>query len=136
MRSVLEELRRRGAGDVSERPGRDAGISLRDDILSNLARILSTPRGAVPAFPDLGLTDATQVYAEYPDAVVWMQREILSTIKAHEPRLANIRIEHVPGDGGDLRLQFRIHAVMRAEGRDVQTSFTTTFNSDNHVTFG
>ena len=135
MRSILDELRQRGAGENPTAIKTDVGASLRADILANLARLLSTPRGSAVDFPDLGMTDATQVFAEYPDAVVWMQQELLSTIEAYEPRLSQVRIEHVPTDGSDLRLQFRIHAMLRDDGSELATSFVTSFNSDNHVTF-
>ena len=133
MRSILEEIRERTG--ASRRAASEQKHALRDDIIENLRRVFSTPLGSARAFMDLGLTDATQVYCEYPDAVVPMQMEVLSAIHTYEPRLTNVKVVLASGDHTDLRLRFQITATLVEDGQEIATSFLTTLDNDNHVTF-
>lgn len=84
----------------------DFGATGVDEILQNVAMILTTPKGSVPLrrdwFIDMGLLDEPM-----PVAQAKISAEIFAAIRAHEPRArikGPIRFVQDPDDSMDGRL--------------------------------
>ena len=59
-------------------------------------------------------------------------RALAFTIETYEPRLCNVRVEHVPGDGADNLLRFSISARLIAGDRSL-VKFATRVDPSRRV---
>ena len=109
----------------------DAAL-LRTSILTNLRRILGTRTGHAPAQPDLGTPAPSELIRDYPACIPRLQRAIGVCVQKYEPRLTAVRVQHVPGDEGDLTIRFQISAVL-ADGTRTPITFSTRVDDHGHL---
>jgi len=120
-RPELAVARRR----VSER-------ELRDDILEHLRGICSTRLGAALACPEYGIPDMSEMFVSFPDAIRKIGTALRFCIETYEPRLAEVRVTHVP-DAADLLLRFEILARLVTE-EGTKLKFETRVDMSRKIT--
>ncbi len=73
-----------------------------------------------------GVPDITSMSRDAPDTYVRLQRYVQDAIQLFEPRLANVRVALVQGEGEERReLHFRIEALLRMDPTPEQVAFDT-----------
>ena len=92
-------------------------LRLHHSILANLRRVLGTRIGHAPAQLDLGTPAPSDVVRDYPACIPRLQRAIGVCVQKYEPRLAAVRVQHVPGEAGDVTIRFQIAAVLANPAR-------------------
>ena len=105
---------------------------LRNSILANLRRVLSTRTGHAPAQLDLGTPAPSELIRDFPACIPRLQRAIGVCVQKYEPRLTAVRVQHVPGDEGDLTIRFQISAVL-ADGARTPVTFSTRVDDHGHL---
>jgi type VI secretion system protein len=94
-------------------------------IVEHLRVLLNTRLGEAPCAPAFGVLDFSDVVHAMPGAAQTLVKSIRTTILEHEPRLRNVSVRHVTGDG-ELLLRFEISAQL-ADARSARTlRFATT----------
>ncbi|MCP3140666.1 type VI secretion system baseplate subunit TssE [Pyxidicoccus xibeiensis] len=83
-----------------------------DTVVEHLKMLLNTRKGQVAANPDYGIRDFNDVVHSFPAAIHWMQASIQQAIETFEPRLNNVFVLHVEGEGDPFALQFEITAQL------------------------
>lgn len=109
----------------------DPRAALRRSILRNLGDVLNARTGHAPAQMDLGTPPPCELITDYPACIPRLTRGIESCIARYEPRLAAVRVTHVPRDDS-LSLHFRIEAVL-ADGSRTPVSFSTHVDPTGRV---
>lgn len=101
-------------------PGKDTTILSEDDSIRNhLLRMLTTRQGAVQTQPLYGLPDINDLTLSRSELAAHICSSIEYCINTFEPRLAQARVESLPGtEDAPLRLNFAIRA--QKIGRDGQ----------------
>jgi len=112
----------------------DDHTRLRQSILRNLRDVLNTRQGNAPAQPDLGTPPPNELVQDYPACIPRLQKSIAEGIAKYEPRLANVRVVHLP-EPGSLSLQFQITAML-ADGSRTPMSFSTQVEHTGVVKLG
>ena len=109
---------------------------LKRAVRRDLESLLNTRRLAEPA-PEryeevrrsmyhYGVPDITSLSRDAPDTYTRLQRYVQEAIQLFEPRLANVRVALVQGEGEERReLHFRIEALLRMDPTPEQVAFDT-----------
>ena len=71
--------------------------------------------------------------SKFPDAIMEIRKAIKACIEKYEPRLRNVRVEHVPDEENPLSLRYDITAQLFIEETKSKVWFETTLDSDGHV---
>jgi type VI secretion system protein len=80
---------------------------------------------------DFGVCDVSELLHAFPDAIADMARSIRHTIQTYEPRLANVRIRHIPAE--DMTLRFEITAQLTGQTGKSAVSFETSVDAARRV---
>jgi type VI secretion system protein len=104
---------------------------VREAILAHLRQICQTRQGTVLGCPEYGVESISELLHSFPEAIDLMMRSLRNTIVAHEPRLKNVQIRHVPTE--DLILRFDIIAQVVLSGLKTPIRFETRIDSTRHV---
>jgi type VI secretion system protein len=94
-------------------------------VIEHLRVLLNTRQGDVVCAPTYGVVDFTDVVHAMPGATQTLVKSIRATILAHEPRLRNVTVRPVSGDG-DLVLRFEITAQLANQRSGRTLHFATT----------
>jgi type VI secretion system protein len=114
---------------------RIAGASPVDDaesIAAHLRALLNTRCGGAVAAPRYGVTDFADLAHAFPGATAELARSIRATILEFEPRLRNVSVRQLPGEGG-LSLRFEINAQLAREHGSRHLRFATTVRPGGRV---
>lgn len=103
----------------------------RDSVLEHLRLMCSTRQGTMLTCDDYGTATVSEMVHAFPDAIAEMARSLKHTIQTYEPRLANVRIVHIPTD--DMTLRYEIHAQLARSGSPVPVQFETSIDSTRKV---
>lgn len=92
--------------------------ALAESILNHLKKMLNTRVGNSLTQPqDYGMIDLNEIRMNMPDSITNVQNNIKNMIEKYEPRLKNVKIEHI-NSGNDLMiLKFKVIADIAAERR-------------------
>ncbi len=71
--------------------------------------LLNTRKGEAPTAPGFGLVDFTDLVHAFPGSIHTLQASICATIAKYEPRLRNVKVNHV-ADSDPLVLKFEVTA--------------------------
>ncbi len=93
-------------------------------IVEHLRALLNTRAGEAPCCPAYGVVDFTDVVHGIPTSLQSLVKSIRATILEFEPRLRNVTVRALPGDG-ELALRFEISAQLASEkGKTLRLSTT------------
>jgi type VI secretion system protein len=106
---------------------------IRDSILDNLTHMCQTRVGTMLSCPDYGIASVSEMVQLFPDAISIMAQSLRHTIQSYEPRLQNVQIIHIPGDGTDLTLRFEVRARAALEGSKTALKFETTIDPSRRL---
>jgi type VI secretion system protein len=81
-------------------------------VLEHLRVLLNARQGESEAAPDFGIGDTTEVTWDALRGPESLRRDLQRVIERYEPRLARVRVRHVPQEGA-LLLRFEIEAELR-----------------------
>jgi len=128
--SLLSRIRRpelaRTRSAFSER-------ELRESLLEHLQNMCQTRQGTMLSAPGFGIPDISETLHSYPHAIAQMGQAIAQTIRQFEPRLANVRVSHVPSEETDLILRYEVTAQLdTGEG---SVAFETRIDPSRRITF-
>ena len=129
-RTILERL---ADPRVEERTIEENTEALARSVLRHLQRMLNTRHGFSETLPDFGLPDIADLFHSGGDAAGVLRKAIRTTIEKYEPRLRNVRIEAVEGDGDALALRFEIKAELVTAEERAHVLFETTVDSSGEV---
>lgn len=105
----------------------------RASILAHLQAMCGTRLGAMRVRPDYGLPPITEMVHSFPDAAGALARALAQTIEKYEPRLADVRVRHVPTQALDLVVTFEVTAVLRSSEQRTPLRFATTIDASRRV---
>jgi type VI secretion system protein len=106
---------------------------LRQSILRNLEQILNSREGMSSACPAYGIPDLTQIVHGIPLRAREVEVSLERCIQQYEPRLRDVRVEHIVETGAPMTASFRISARLK-EGKDrAQMWFETVVVSSGRV---
>ncbi len=107
--------------------------ALAESILNHLKKMLNTRLGNSLIQPhDYGMIDLNEIRTNMPDSIADVQNNIKSMIEKYEPRLKNVRVEHI-NSGDDLMiLKFKVIADISAERR-TSISFETIVEPSGQI---
>jgi type VI secretion system lysozyme-like protein len=121
-RGLFDRLRdpdRSAARSVHQRTDRIYG-----SVLRHLQHVLNTRHDDSPAAPELGLPALSDV--DISTRAEDLRRAIEQAIRSYEPRLAGVRVLHVPADEGDpLKIRFQITGRLATADERVTVRFDT-----------
>jgi type VI secretion system protein len=106
--------------------GRATEQQVRDSILENLRAMCQTRVGSMLSCPDFGIVSVSELMRTSEGASI-LADSIRNTVKAHEPRLRNVRVQHVPSE--DMTLHFKINAQMVVDGRSSRPGPNVLFDT-------
>lgn len=92
--------------------------ALAESILNHLKKMLNTRLGNSLTQPnDYGIIDLNEIRTNMPDSITDVQNSIKNMIEKYEPRLKNVKVEHI--DSGDdlMILKFKVIADIALEKR-------------------
>ena len=104
----------------------------RQSVLAHLKVICETRAGTMLSCPDYGTATVSEMVHSFPDAIAEMARAIRTTIQTYEPRLANVKLTHVPAT--DLTLRYEITAYLVIDGAKVPVQFETSLDETRRIT--
>ncbi|HEY2514101.1 MAG TPA: type VI secretion system baseplate subunit TssE [Polyangiaceae bacterium] len=113
--------------------GSGAVASLRASVLEHLRAMCGTRRGTVEGRPDYGLPDVSEMVHSFPRAIADMQAALEHTVATYEPRLAHVRVTHLPSAPFDLVLRFEIAASLREHEGAAPVRFETRVDASRGV---
>lgn len=114
VRTLLARIRKPQAPLVAS--GGAAASALRESILDNVRRILSTRRGTLLLRPDFGLPPVGDLVHAFPEATRELERALQQALARYEPRLSRVTVRAQPGEPGDLVLRFEVSATVADGG--------------------
>jgi type VI secretion system protein len=95
-------------------------------IISNLQVLFNTRRGSLTHLPDFGVPDIADIYRDMPGTIDDMLRAVGESVRQFEPRLDNVRVEHVDTDRFAMRMVLVVSGDIVGGGRvRFQTEFST-----------
>jgi type VI secretion system protein len=100
----------------------------RESVVQHLRSMCSTRRGTMVTAPDFGVIDVSELVYSFPDAIALMARTMRQSIMVYEPRLTNVVIRHLPGDGTDLTLRYEITAQLLSGDHKTPVKFETSID--------
>jgi len=103
----------------------------RESVLAHLKVICETRAGTMLSCPDYGTATVSEMVHSFPDAIAEMARAIRTT-QTYEPRLANVKLTHVPAT--DLTLRYEITAYLVIDGAKVPVQFETSLDETRRIT--
>lgn len=108
-----------------------------EPVLTHLALLFNTRRGAIPHLPDYGLPDVSSFYSEYPASLGELRALIERLIKKYEPRLQNPKVRLI---GKPEEKEFRASFLITGEideGEEVaRVRYRTTITSTGLAAVG
>jgi type VI secretion system protein len=104
-----------------------------DSVMEHLRNMLNSRQGSVPALPDYGLPDFNDMVARFPDAIFELRRAIKTCIEKYEPRLARVKVDHIPDEENPLNLRYEITAQLISGDESANVWFETTLDSAGKV---
>lgn len=110
--------------------------SVRASILKHLQAMCATRVGSMLVRPEYGLPAISELVYSFPDAAASIARALAATIEKFEPRLADVRVRHVPTEGMSLVVHFEVTAVLREVtdgGRKYPVRFATSIDPTRRV---
>lgn len=110
--------------------------SVRASILQHLQAMCATRVGSMLVRPEYGLPAISELVYSFPDAASSIARALAATIEKFEPRLADVRVRHVPAEGASLVIHFEVTAVLRdvsGGGRKHPVRFATSIDPSRRV---
>ena len=114
--------------------GRATASEVRASILRHLQAMCGTRLGSMPVRPDYGLPAISEMVHSFPDATSAIARALVYTIETYEPRLARVRVRHVPSEGSALVVCFEVTATLRGEDDDTKVRFSTSIDGSRRIT--
>jgi len=87
----------------------------------------------MPIRPDYGLPDVSEMVHSFPDAIDALARALVHTIETYEPRLADVRVRHVPSETRDLVVRFEVSAILQGPNDRKPVRFETKIDSSRRV---
>ena len=99
-----------------------------DSVLRHLFNMLNVRQDSASINPDYGLPDFNDLVSRFPDAFLELTRAIRTCIEKYEPRLQNVRVQHVPDKGNAFELRFEINANLEVEGQKSRVWYETTMD--------
>jgi type VI secretion system protein len=127
--SLFERLN----GDAQKRVGSRHERCVVASVAAHLAKMLSTRLGSVQTLSDYGLPDLNDMRLSLHDSLSQARRAIEHFIEAYEPRLRDVRVISLPRDDDQLRLTFRIEALLEVEGLKQQVAFAAKLDGSGQV---
>lgn len=106
-------------------------VETRESVLRHLRVICETRAGTMLTCPDFGTATVSEMVHSFPDAIAEMARSIKQTIERYEPRLAGVRLTHVPAE--DLTLRYEIAAFLVSDAGKVPVQFETTLDESRRI---
>ena len=103
----------------------------RESILQHLKMICETRAGTMLTCPEYGTATVSEMVHAFPDAIAEMARSIRQTINRYEPRLANVRIIHIPAE--DLTLRYEITGELVSDGMRIPIQFETSLDANQRL---
>lgn len=122
-RTFLERLARPDA--ARDRTAREDPGEIVRSVLGNLQRILNARLGNAPAQPDLGMPAPSDIVRSGAEASGWIADTLKACIEKYEPRLTDVRVSPLEGEGEVLTLRFQVNARIAAVKGEVPVSFDT-----------
>lgn len=130
-RSLFQRLNRVASADRSL-PGSEQDV-LRASILQNLERILNSRDGMSLTCDKYGIPDLTQIVNGVPERVNEITRALEECIRTYEPRLTQVKVEHVPNAHGPMTACFKVRAAASSGKSDEDLWFETVVVSSGRV---
>ena len=130
----------RGLLERIDHAGQDMGRTLRvdperlaDSVLQHLRKMLNVRQGNVPTLSTYGMPDFNDLVAQFPEAILEIQRAIKTSIERYEPRLRRVGIKHVPDEENPLSLRFEITARLVTGEAGASIRFETSLDPSGMV---
>ncbi|QBZ87261.1 type VI secretion system baseplate subunit TssE [Pseudomonas viciae] len=127
--SLFERLN----GAVQNRAGMSREVCVVTSVAAHLAKMLSTRAGSVQTLSGYGLPDLNDMRLSLHDARSQARKAIETFIESYEPRLRNVCVASLPNNADQLRLSFRIDALLDVEGIKRQVSFSACLDGSGQV---
>jgi len=127
--SLFERL----VDDSEKRRGLSREVCVVTSVAAHLAKMLSTRAGSAQTLADYGLPDLNDMRLSLHDARSQARKAIETCVKAHEPRLCDVRVVLMPSNADQLRLSLRIDALLDVEGVRRQVSFSARLDGSGQV---
>jgi type VI secretion system protein len=99
---------------------------LRESIVLNLKKVLSTRQGSVKHLPDFGMPDVLQLYFDEGNTMEPLKKILKKVILKYEPRISNIHIENSIFDQDSMRIALTLRAVIKKSNNKLLTEFSST----------
>jgi len=106
---------------------------MREDVLRNLSEMLRTRLGSAPSSVGYGLPDLTDLVRAGAEIGAMVGRALKRAIETFEPRLANVRVVHTPGEHWDHLLRFEVSAQLVNERSRQPLVFETRIDPSRRV---
>ena len=104
-------------------------------VLEHLRAMLLTRKGSAVGIPDYGILSVTDIVHSCPDAIDDVLKSVRETIRAYEPRLANVVVKYVPGR--DVRdtttIRFEIAGEVQNGSRRTPVKFHTIIDAARNL---
>ena len=129
--TLLERLR--NPGPPGERKMRASNREIVDSILKNLQLMLNTTQGNCLTDLKYGLPHLTTVQSEMPVSVRGFLSALKGSLERCEPRLKNVRVQHVPSRDNRMELRFQISGLIMDEDERTSVRFETCLTDDGKM---
>lgn len=108
--------------------------TLMRSIIDHLGRILNTRRGSVPADPEYGVPDITNLAGALEGGSVrQLAHDLTRVVARYEPRLKAPMVTYLMDPEQALSLRFAIEGRISVESRDVPVRLATRVSPLGHV---
>ena len=105
---------------------------VRDAILIHLRHLCTTHMSSALAAPDYGLPDIGESMHNFPGTIGILGQALTAVIRKYEPRLINVRVDHVPSEEVELLIRYEITAQL-ADGDETPVAFETRIDTTRRV---
>lgn len=129
--SLFQRLRA-GTGNRSHESEHDMD-DLRHSICKNLERILNARSGMSLCCETYGLPDMTQIIHGIPERAREIEQALERTIRAYEPRVSQVEVEHVLNPPDPMTACFKIRAAVATGKSAEEMWFETVVVSSGRV---
>jgi len=138
MASLLKKLEGLAAPTTSFNYTTRGSNELENDITAHLVEILNTRMGSARTIPDYGLMEVSEVLHDFPDAIAMIQRSLKACIQQYEPRLKNVQVRHIKGEGlAMMLLEFEITGQFQLpDGRRQSLRLGAALDGSGNVRLG
>lgn len=128
---LLERISQKG-NDPGAKVTYETGKQV-ESVVNHLRCLLNTREGCTIIDKELGMTDISQIVAEFPDTLDYIKRTILKIIKIYEPRIEQVSVEFIEKDETDHTLHFNIMGVLARNGQITPVLLESRFNPDGYM---